>query len=151
MSPFHRRIDRPNKVKAIVDAIADGLTVGCFNGAFENGIVYHTLGGIRFSDVKIFYNVFGDQIKHTVSYEHGPSDFARAEKELEKLQGAKVFGDMRLEVRPENILEADLRHAPRDGMGLVLFLDLTEVFDMDHRTAIKRWIFGNSLVPGDLI
>jgi len=69
MSTFHRQIDRPNKVKAIVDAIVEGLKAGCYTGPFENGIVYHTLGGIRFNDRKDLYNVFGERLKHAVSYE----------------------------------------------------------------------------------
>lgn len=151
MSPFHRTIERPNKVRAIVDAISEGFQAGCFKGPIEKGIVYHTLGGIKFNDVKIFYNVFGDTLKHALSYEYGPNEFQRAEREAKKLQTSGLLGGVTLKVLQENILESDLRHVPRDGMGVVLFLDLTEVFGIDHQAAIKRWIFGHSLVPGDVI
>jgi hypothetical protein len=55
MGDFHDTEQRPNKVKGISRAIVAGIDHS--DGTLcDRGIIYYTLGGVRFRDVRLFYN-----------------------------------------------------------------------------------------------
>jgi hypothetical protein len=150
MGDFHDTERRPNKLKgisrAILAAIEDGNAALC-----DRGLIYYTLGGVRFRDLKLFYNVFGDRIEAAYSYEEDPKVLPRARKAAKKLCASCQIGKVRLEVVPGDIFVSDLRVTPRKGRTVVLFLDTYEFLTMDHQAPFERWVIAHSLQPGDVV
>ncbi len=150
MGDFHDTERRPNKVKGISCAIVAGIDHS--DGSLcDRGIIYYTLGGVRFRDVKLFYNVFGDRIEVAYSYEEDPKILPKAKKAAKKLCGSGQIDAIPLEVLPGNIFDSDLKVAPRNGRTVVLFLDTYEFLTLDHQAPFERWVLSHSLQSGDLV
>jgi hypothetical protein len=148
MRGFHDVTCRPNKVKAISSAIVAGFDAGHATALLDRGFLYYTLGGIQFSDVHLFHNIFQDRMIAAISYEDKPEVRRKAERAAKKLRGQLALD---LRVYPGDIFESDLSVVPRAGLGLVLFLDTYEFLTTAHHGYFERWILSQQLVPGDLV
>ena len=150
MGDFHDTKRRPNKVRGISCAIVAGIDHGK-TSLCDRAIIYYTLGGVRFRDLKLFYNIFGDRIEAAYSYEDDPKVFPKAKNAAKKLRASGQIGKMPLEILPGDIFDSDLRVAPRNGRTVVLFLDTYEFLTLDRQAPFERWILAHSLQSGDLV
>jgi hypothetical protein len=150
MGDFHDTEHRPNKLKGISCAIVAGIDHS--DGSLcDRGIVYYTLGGLRFRDIKLFYNVFGNRIEAAYSFEDDPKVLPKARKAAKQLRASGQIGKIPLEVLSGDIFDSDLKVVSREGRTVVLFLDTYEFLTLDHQGPFERWIIAHSLQAGDLV
>jgi hypothetical protein len=149
-SGYHAVEERPNKEQAMVDAFAAGFAEGCLRAAYDRGIVYYTLGAIRFTDLISLYNICGRRITAARSFELCERVYPEAKAAAEQLKQTQLVG-FDLDVLYGDIYDCDLRLIPRDNHALVLFLDLTEVLHPRDEQFFREWVGGRSLVPGDVV
>src|SRR5262249_44230288 len=86
-----------------------------------------------------------------VSYEKVPHVLRRAMRAAQRLGSSGALGRLLLDVRAGDLLVSDLRVYPRDGVGLIVFLDLTEFLTLAHQRYFQDWIVSGSLQSGDVL
>jgi hypothetical protein len=149
MTGYDHAASRPRKLEAISHCIDAGFEISALGGLYEKGVVYYTLGGETFNDVRMFYNVFGEKIHAAISYEN--LNYQACKAAGNALQDSGAINDLRLHVLNGDILSASLKYQPRDTLGLILFLDLTQFLSFGHQEYFQRWAVDKSVVPGDVL
>ncbi len=149
MTGYDHAASRPRKLEAISHCIDAGFDKSVLGGLYDKGVAYYTLGGETFNDVRMFYNVFGNRIHFAVSYEN--LSYHKCKTAGDALQLSGAINELHLHVLNGDILTASLKYLPRDKLGLVLFLDLTQFLSFGHQEYFQRWAVEKSVVPGDVL